>query len=103
MLGESFLQSLKRATCFDRDSEVGPRMFDDAIQSRAGENKIRAHGRVAPTEFGAATSRNDNEFCFVGEAKSCRKFLFPRWFEDELRLDSRDGVSGSCRTELACS
>src|SRR5258708_28262341 len=94
VLGEGFLQSLKAAASFDDDGEVGPRMFEDAIQARRGKDEMDVRGRIAPREFCAAAARDDGEFGFVCEVEDFGELLFSCGFEEEMRLKAREGVGG---------
>src|SRR5690242_5633008 len=95
VLGESLLQSLNEAAGFDGDGEIGPNVFEDFVEARGREDEIGARGRIAPSEFAAAAARDDGEFGFIGKTKNGGELVFVGGFEKELRLDARDGVSGS--------
>src|SRR6266581_4556437 len=100
VLSEGFLQSLKGAAGFDDDGEVGPGVFEDAIQARRGKDEMDVRGRIAPSEFCAAAARDDDEFGFVGEAEDFGELLFGCGFEEEMRLKAGDGVDGSGRAHM---
>ena len=94
------LKSLHGAACFDGDGEVGPGMFDDAVQARGGKDEIGAGGRIAPSDFCASAARNDGDAGFVGEVQGRCELLFGGRFEDEMRLNTEDGVGGRGGADL---
>src|SRR5579859_8099072 len=69
VLGEGLLQLLDGATSFDNHGEVGPGVFENLVESRRGKNEISTRGRIAPTNFGTAATRNHRETGFVGDTK----------------------------------
>ena len=92
VLRESLLQFLDRAASFDSDSEVGPGVLDDLVEACSGQDQISARGRIAPGELRAATTRNDGQTLFVGEAQCFGEFFFRAWFDDEFWLSGHDGI-----------
>src|SRR5215467_6887827 len=69
MVRERFLQGLNGAPSFDGDREVGPGVFNNAVESRSGENDVGARRRIAPAKFGAASTRNYHKASLVCEAE----------------------------------
>ena len=58
MLRQRRLQSLQGATGLHGHRQVGPGVFDDAVESRRGQDQVRAFRRISPVHLRAAATGN---------------------------------------------
>ena len=75
MLCQSALQFGDGAAGFDGDGQIGPGMFDHAVQVHSGEHHVGAPRWIPPIRLRAAAARDDAGAVFVGGAQDLGGFF----------------------------
>ena len=75
-------------------------MFENFVEARGGENEIGGLGRIAPIEFGAATTGDNGESGIVGERESSGELLLGCGLGDEFGGEAVEGVGSGSGTEI---